>query len=139
MRKSHEILIVATDADWWKLNVAKNIAPQPNNISDASYVAFYRTEPISAITHMAKVDRIDRDVLNSRTYIGFPKIKAKLVERGHWGKLHTVFRLKKMKRLRRLIAKEPERGGIRLNKFTTMRELKSATCLTDLFQRRERK
>lgn len=69
-----EVLVLQAKEKWWKVNTRHHFATMPHMYQDgtyarpppdAQYVAFYRNKPISAITHVAKVDHID-DLVSSR-------------------------------------------------------------------------
>ena len=128
-----EVLIIATDKDWWELANKKNLACHYNNTPDAQYVAFYRTSPICAITHIAKVLYTEKNILPKESYREFPNIIKKGIERKWIDKKHKEYHLSKIVKLPSPVKKEKGgKGVIRSKKFTTVTELLEARTLTDL-------
>ena len=129
-------MIVATDPDWWELALRERVVCQKNNTPDARYVAFYRTEPVRAITHVADVEWTERNALPRDTYRQFPKILKKAKERGWIDTPHKVYHLKELVELPIQVKR---RGGvpIREKAFKTMSELLKARYLDDLFRKKE--
>lgn len=131
-----EVMINATDKDWWDFTVKKRIACQYNNTPDAQYVAFYRSAPINAITHIAKVGFTLKNVPARESYSGFPKIIQKGTERGWIDGLHKEYHLEELIELPRPIQKEKGSRVVVRNKwFTTITELLKAKTLTDLMKK----
>ncbi len=132
IRKVPEVLIISTDPDWWDLTVREGIACQKNNTPDARYIAFYRTEPVSAITHVAEVEWTEKNVPNDRTYRKYPRLQKKLRDRRSLGQPHKVYHLKELVELPMHIRKRPGKPPIREKAFKTMSELLSARYVDDL-------
>lgn len=97
MADKKEVLIISTDPDWWEYVERKKRAIHRGNTSDASYVAFYRTAPVSAITHIGEVEGTKK--VSAREELkDFPKVLKKIMERyGSVDRPSKVFYLKNLK------------------------------------------
>jgi hypothetical protein len=137
--KIHDVMIVATDADWWEVAVKKRLACQGNGTPDARYVAFYRTKPEAAITHIAEVEWTEKNVPNRETYRGFPKVMKKGKERGWDNSQGKVYHLKELIELPIHIQRRRGGSAIRVKMFTTISELLRARYIDDLFRKKEKR
>lgn len=129
-----EVLVVSTDPDWWDLAVKERVACQENGTPDARYVAFYRTKPVGAITHIAEVEWTEKNAWPRDTLKHFPKLLKKAKERRWIDKPQKVYRLKELVELPVHIKR---RGGAayRVKAFKTVSELFKARYLDDLFRK----
>ncbi len=137
--KIQEVMIAATDSDWWEVAMKKRIACQGNSTPDARYVAFYRTQPEAAITHIAEVEWTEKNVPNEETYKDFPRIREKGKARGWFGVPGKVFHLKELIELPIHIHKRRGGAAIRVKMFTTISELLRARYIDDLFRKTEKR
>lgn len=130
-----EVMIAVTDPDWWEFTVEEQATCQKDSTPDARYVAFYRTKPEAAITHIAEVEWTERNVFPRDTYRHYPKILKKGKERGWLDRPHKVYHLKELVELPLHIKKR--RGGtvFQVKAFKTVSELLKARYLDDLFRK----
>jgi len=127
-----EVLINSTDSDWWEFTKKKKIACQSNNTPDAHYVAFYRTSPVSAITHFGEVEYTEKNVMPRDIYKGFSEILKKGGDRGWFNEPCKVYHLKELIELPRPIVKAKHEGPIRDKAFKPLIKLLEARTLGDL-------
>lgn len=133
-----DVMIIATDPDWWELVQKERIACEHNNSPDAHYVAFYRTKPEAAITHIAEVEWTEKNVLPKDTYRNYPKIWKKGKERGWIDRPHKVYHLKELVKMPVAIGRRHGRtAAIRVKTFKTLPELLKARYLDDLFRKQK--
>ncbi len=114
------------------------IDPCINNTPDAPYVAFYRTKPVAAITHVAEVEWTERNVDPRVTYGHYRKIWQKGKKRGWIDRPHKVFHLKELVELP-LHIKLRGPTVFQVKAFKTMAQLLKARYLDDLFGKKERR
>lgn len=124
-----EIVVVSTTPEWWEINRTRLFYTQSMRYKprEAQYVAFYRTDPIRAITQIAKVVRTKLNVPAEKTYKDTPMAK----EAKRWG-LEKKFIIRKPVKLPRPIMPGKRLKQIRSLKYTTFEKLLAAETLDDL-------
>lgn len=128
-----EVMINVTDPNFWELTLKMNIACQSNDTPDAQYVAFYRSDPINAITHIAKVKYTEKNVSSRETFNKFPKILDKGQKRGWLDAPLKVYYLEELVELPFPIKKmKGDRAVVRNKWFKTFAQLLDARTLRDL-------
>lgn len=128
-----EVLVAATNAEFWELAQKKGIVVQEDIAKDARYVAFYRTKPTGAITHIAEVITTERNCLPREVYRGFPRLLR--IERRK-GALHLpvkVYRLGKLIRLANPIENSPGQRVPQVRSYKRVVELMAARQTKDVF------
>ena len=133
--KVREVMVATTDPDWWQLAVKKRIAVQANNSPDARYVAFYRTRPDSAITHIAEVEWTEKNVSSSDVFRGFSNLLTKAKKRGWFDRPQKVYHLKELVQLAFPIRNHPGKRVPQVKMFKTMADLLKARYVDDLYQK----
>ena len=134
IRKVPEVMIAATDPDFWSLALRRRVAVQSNNTPDARYVAFYRINPERAITHIAEVEYTERNVMPRAIYNGFPRLLRRERAKSRIDKPLKVYRLKELTELAFPIRKRRHGAAYRVKAFKTMTQLLQARYLDDLFR-----
>lgn len=127
-----EVMIQSTTADWWELVKKEKIACQDNNAPNVMYIAFYRTSPYNAITHIARVKSTEKNIPAIETYRKYPKIIKKGKERGWINKPHKIYHLDEIVELPFHIKKMKKESGVRNKWFKNLAQLMSARTLSDL-------
>lgn len=100
-----EVMIVTTSDDFWKVCYEKKIAMETNGTRDAQYVAFYRTAPIKAITHIGKVKYTEKNVLASDSVSGSSELIKIAKEKGWYNTRHKEYHLESIEELPKPIPK----------------------------------
>ena len=119
-RKGREVMVVPIKEETFA--AAKKIhvyaAPIVRSTSDVSYVAFYRGAPTSAITHYAKVTKIEKNLRFSEVFPGGSEV-VRTDDRPL-----KVYRLDKLVELKRRVKKgwSPPVSGPRYTKLATLRK-----------------
>ena len=133
-RKSdRDVLVVATDEDFWRLHTDCAVACQDNNTTaGARYIAFYRISPISAVTHYASVKAEIPDVDPRQTLRNSPLLMAKAAERGWLCRLHKHYKIGDLVELRPCVKKAHNEVAVRKKEWTTLAKLRNAKTLRDL-------
>jgi hypothetical protein len=133
IREIKEVMVQSTTPEWWELAIKEKVACQSDDTPDAQYVAFYRTSPDNAITHIAKVRYTERNVIARETYKKYPKIIRIGEKRGWINHPHKIYHLEELVKLPRPIKKaKGEKGAVRNKWFKTFAQLSSARTLKDL-------
>lgn len=125
-----EIIVVSTTPEFWEINKSRLFCTQAmsKGAGDAQYVAFYRTSPIRAVTHIAKVTKTESNVPSAETY----KNTSKADEAKSWESFEKIFRLEKIIELPREIKAGKKLKQIRTFMYTTFDRLLTARTLDDL-------
>jgi hypothetical protein len=131
--KVSEVMVVATDLDWWDLAIRRHIAVQANGTPDAHYVAFYRVKPEAAITHIAEVESTETNVLSRDLFRDVPALRKRAKQRGWFDRPQKVYRLKEIVPLAFPIRRRG-RAAVRVKMFKTMSQLLKARYLEDLYR-----
>lgn len=131
--KVPEVMVVATDLDWWDLAVRKHIAVQANGTPDAHYVAFYRVKPEAAITHIAEVESTETNVLSRDLFRDVPALRKRAKQHGWFDRPQKVYLLKEIVPLAFPIRRRG-RAAVRVKMFKTMSQLLKARYLEDLYR-----
>lgn len=131
LKDIHEVLIASTDPEHWEVTLKTNTSFQNNNCPDAQYYAFYRTDPVKAITHIAKVKYTERNVPIKETYRKFPKILKRAKEKGYINEVHKVYHLEELIELPLPIRKGKSQP-VRAHWFKTLAWLFKARDLSGL-------
>lgn len=130
-----EVLVQSTTPEFWEVNrkhrfcSATMIKKDGRRAStpDPMFVAFYRTSPISAITHIAKVESIELYVPSEEAYKG-TSLEEKAKE---WSGVDKIYRLGRFVELARPI-KGGKGKGVVMYWLTTITNLLDARVLSDL-------
>jgi hypothetical protein len=133
--KVPEVMIVATDPDWWEFALKRKVAVQANSTPDARYVAFYRVKPEAAITHVAEVESTETNVLSRDLFRKAPVLWKRAKQRGWFDRPQKVYRLGEIVPLAFPIRRRG-RAAIQVKAFKTMSQLLKARSLEDLFRSR---
>ena len=131
LKDIHEVLIASTGRESWEVTRKTNTGHQANNCPDAQYYAFYRTYPVKAITHIAKVKYTERNVPIKETYRKFPKLLKRAKKKGLINKVHKVYHLEELIELA-LPIKTGKGRPVRAHWFKTLAQLFKARYLSDL-------
>jgi len=125
-----QVLIQATDPDWWEFVKKRRLACQHGRAPEALFVAFYRTDK-HAVTHIAEVESTEIEEPR-KTYRGFPNILRKARQRGWIDTPHKIYHLKEIIELPRWIEKQPEDAPVRNMWLKPMSRLLKARTLGEL-------
>lgn len=135
VEKLTEVLVQVTKPEYWSVNKKARFCTQTmvhndgrkTSPPDAMFVAFYRTAPEMAITHVAKVESIESNVPTADAYSGTSL--QSLAQ--NWGTLDKVYHLRDFVEipLKIPLGKKPARGNYRK---TTIAKLMSAKTIDDL-------
>ena len=131
-----EVLVQATNAEYWEVNrqfgfctgtVEHKDGRRSKVPSDALFVAFYRTKPESAITHIARVKSIERYANSGDVYKDTPMER---MQREYDAKV-KVYRFEPPVKLPRKIPRG-EAVAVQDFRYTTIAKLLDAETLADL-------
>ena len=132
-----EVLILPATGDFWPTNKQKRfltknmsrsgkLSPEAPN---ALFVAVYRPKPLQGITHLARVELIERWVPSTKVYRGTELARK---SRREWAEsLDKVYRVQKWVELPRPIPLG-KAGAVRRFRRTTISGLLRATTMEDL-------
>lgn len=131
-----EVLVQATNAEYWAVNkeygfctgtVEHKDGRRSKVPSDALFVAFYRTKPDSAITHIARVNSIERYANSGDVYKDTPMERVQK----EFGAKVKVYRFDPPVELPRKIPKG-DAVAVQDFRYTTIAKLLDAKTLADL-------
>ncbi len=137
IKEVEEVLIASTRPEFWDCCRAKSIVFQSRTARDAQYVAFYRTKPVSAITHIGKVKYTENNVPPKETLKGFPKVARIARQKSWYNRPHKVYHLESIKELPYPI-KKGKGGSVRVTWYKPIVRLMSALTLDDLQQTKDK-
>lgn len=132
IKDTKEVMIQPLNPAGWELTEKKKIVLSDNNSPDVQYIAFYRTAPISAITHIAKVKYTEKNVSAIEVLKIFPSERLKQkAENGKWGNKPTkIYYLEELIELPFPIKKvKGERVAVQGKWFKTFAQFLSARTI----------
>ena len=138
-RKKVEVIVAATRLENWNVAMRRGIASQEEAAADADYIAFFqvgRKNKPSAITHIAKVEKINHKALVNEFLRKNPEIlMLSQKENKGWENdtYHTEYQLEEIKELLMPII-ERKRVGTRcqVRLYTKYEQIKKAKYLSDI-------
>jgi hypothetical protein len=131
IREVKGVLIQASKEPWWEYNNKELIAYDDNSTPDVQYVAFYRTAPVSAITHFAQVIYTEKNALPREFLATNKDMLAKVAEENSLDKPKKLYYLKRIIELPHKIEKD-KNHGIKSKWIKTIAQLLAARTLSDL-------